>query len=43
MVILMIVLGCALIAVANISLWATRDVFSSERFGELVTEGPQSD
>jgi hypothetical protein len=43
MVILVIVLGCALLAVANISLWATRDVFSSEHFGELVTEGLQSD
>lgn len=42
-VILVIVLGCVLLAVANVSLWATRDVFSSERFGELVTEGLQSD
>lgn len=42
-VVLAIVVGCILLAVANISLWATRSIFNAERFGILVAEGLQSD
>lgn len=42
-VILLVAVGCVLLAIANVSMWATRDLFNSERFGDLVTEGLQSD
>ncbi len=42
-VVLAIVAGCILLAVANVSLWATHTIFNPERFGALVTEGLQSD
>ena len=41
--IVLIVVGCILLTVANLSLWITRDVLDSERFGALVVEGLQSD
>ena len=40
---LLIVVGCILLTVANLSLWITRDILDSARFGQLVTEGLQSD
>jgi len=43
LVILLIVVGCILLSVANLSLWVTRDILDSARFGQLVTEGLQSD
>ena len=42
-VIAAIVVGCILLVVANVSLWATRSIFNPERFGVLVAEGLQSD
>jgi len=42
-VIILVVLGCILLAFGNVSLWATRDVFNPERFGQRVAEGLQSD
>ena len=42
-VIVAIVVGCILLAVANVSLWATHSLFNPERFGALVAEGLQSD
>lgn len=42
-VILLVVVGCILLIVANLSLWITRDVLDSGRFGMLVAEGLQSD
>lgn len=42
-VIVAIVVGCVLLSVANVSLWATHTIFNPERFGGLVTEGLQSD
>jgi len=42
-VILLVVLGCLLLAVANVALWATLDVFNADRFGEHVAEGLQSE
>jgi len=39
----LIVVGCILLTVANLSLWITRDVLDSERFGTLVAEGLQTD
>lgn len=42
-VIVAIVVGCILLSVANVSLWATHTIFNPERFGGLVTEGLQSD
>ncbi len=41
-VIISIVIGCILLAIANVSLWITLNVLSAERFGELVAEGLQS-
>ena len=41
-VITLVVVGCILLAVANVALWATLDVFNSERFGAKVAEGLQS-
>ncbi len=43
LIILLVVVGCILLTVANLSLWITRDVLDSARFGMLVTEGLQSD
>jgi hypothetical protein len=43
MVIILVVLGCILLAVANVALWASLDVFNPGRFGERVAEGLQSD
>jgi hypothetical protein len=42
-VILLVVIGCVLLAVANVALWATLDVFNSDRFGENVAQGLQSE
>jgi hypothetical protein len=42
-VILLVVIGCLLLAVANVALWATLDVFNADRFGEHVAEGLQSE
>jgi hypothetical protein len=42
-VILLVVIGCVLLAVANVALWATLDVFNADRFGENVAEGLQSE
>jgi hypothetical protein len=42
-VILLVVVGCILLVVANVSLWITRDVLDSGRFGMLVAEGLQTD
>ena len=38
-----VILGCLLLAVANVALWASLDVFNPGRFGERVAEGLQSD
>jgi hypothetical protein len=40
--IILVVLGCLLLAVANLALWATLEIFNAERFGENVAEGVQS-
>lgn len=42
-VIVAVVIGCVLLAIANVSLWITMNVLSPERFGELVAEGMQSE
>ena len=42
-VILLVVIGCILLAIANVALWATLDVFNADRFGEHVAEGLQSE
>jgi hypothetical protein len=42
-VVILVVLGCLLMAVANVALWASLDVFTPSRFGERVAEGLQSD
>jgi hypothetical protein len=42
-VILLVVIACVLLAVANVALWATLDVFNADRFGEHVAEGLQSE
>jgi hypothetical protein len=41
-VITLVIIGCLLLAVANVALWATLDVFNPSRFGESVAEGLQS-
>ena len=41
--IILVVVGCILLALANVALWATLDVFNADRFGEHVAEGLQSD
>lgn len=41
-VVVAIVIGCVLLAVANVSLWITLNILSPERFGELVADGLQS-
>jgi hypothetical protein len=40
--IILVILGCLLLAVANLALWATLDIFNAERFGNNVAEGMQS-
>lgn len=42
-VITLIILGCILLAVASVSLWAAMDLFNPERFGERVAEGMQTE
>lgn len=42
-VVILVVLGCLLLAVANVALWASLDVFNPGRFGQRVAEGMQSD
>jgi hypothetical protein len=42
-VILLVVIGCVLLAVANLALWATLDIFNADRFGAHVAEGLQSE
>jgi len=42
-VITLVVLGCILLAVANVALWAALDVFNPGRFGQRVAEGLQTD
>jgi hypothetical protein len=42
-VITLVVLGCILLAVANVTLWAALDVFNPDRFGQRVAEGLQTD
>ena len=41
--IILVVVGCILLALANVALWATLDVFNADRFGDRVAEGLQSD
>ena len=40
--IILVVLGCLLLAVASLALWVTLDIFNAERFGDKVAEGLQS-
>ena len=40
--IILVTLGCLILAVATLSLWATLDVFNPQRFGDKVAEGLQS-
>jgi hypothetical protein len=42
-VLILVAIGCILLAVANVALWATLDVFNADRFGEHVADGLQSD
>ncbi len=42
-VVILVILGCLLLAVANVALWASLDVFNPGRFGDRVAEGLQSD
>ncbi|UCG26310.1 MAG: hypothetical protein JSW55_10115 [Chloroflexota bacterium] len=42
-VILLVVIGCILLALANVALWVTLDVFNADRFGEHIAEGLQSE
>jgi hypothetical protein len=41
-IIVLVILGCLLLAVANLALWAALDVFNPNRFGAHVAEGLQS-
>ncbi len=41
-VVILVIIGCVLLAVANVALWASLDVFSPDRFGASVAEGLQS-
>jgi hypothetical protein len=41
-IIVLVIVGCLLLAVANVALWAALDVFSPNRFGAHVAEGLQS-
>jgi hypothetical protein len=40
--IILVFLGCLLLAVANLALWASLDIFNADRFGDKVAEGIQS-
>lgn len=40
--IILVILGCLLLAVASLALWATVDIFNAERFGAHVAAGMQS-
>ncbi len=40
--IILVFLGCLLLAVANLALWASLDIFNADRFGDIVAEGIQS-
>lgn len=42
-IIILVIVGCLLLAVANVALWAALDVFNPARFGERVAQGLQSD
>ena len=42
-IIILVIVGCLLLAVANVALWAAIDVFNPARFGQRVAEGLQSD
>jgi hypothetical protein len=42
-IIILVIVGCLLLAVANLALWAALDVFNPARFGERVAQGLQSD
>jgi hypothetical protein len=42
-VIILVILGCLLLAVANVAMWAALDVFNPGRFGNRVAEGLQSE
>jgi hypothetical protein len=39
----LVIVGCILLAVANITVWAARDLLDARRFGSLVAEGLQTD
>jgi hypothetical protein len=41
-IIILVIVGCLLLALANVALWAAIDVFNPARFGERVAEGLQS-
>jgi hypothetical protein len=41
-VVILVVVGCILLAVANVALWAALNVFSPQRFGDHVAAGLQS-
>jgi len=41
-IIILVIVGSLLLAVANVALWAALDVFSPDRFGAHVAEGLQS-
>ena len=41
-IIVLVIVGCLLLAVANLALWAALDVFNPNRFGAHVAEGLQS-
>lgn len=40
--IILVILGCLLLAVASLALWATMDIFNAGRFGDNVAAGLQS-
>jgi hypothetical protein len=41
-VITLVIIGCVLLAVASVALWATLNLFNADRFGAHVAEGLQS-
>lgn len=43
LVIILIIIGCLFLLLANVTLWATFNLFDSERFGQLVGQGIQSE
>ena len=42
-VLILVIIGCILLVVANVAMWATLNVFNADRFGEHVAEGLQSE